>query len=297
MAVVLGLLVALFYGSGDFFGGLAAKESRASAVVIGSFAVSAACLTVITAGWAIAGGLPSPAHADLLIGVATGLIAPLSLGLLYRGLAMGRMSVMAPVTAVVAAIVPFTWGLLHGERPPVVAIAGVAVALVAVGLIAGAPEPQDETAPVRDPSTHPAAGVIPTAVVSGLGFGTIFVLLAQTTDHAGLWPLLVARIVAVTIAVTALLAWSRHRRVDYRPAISPASWRMVAICCVFDITANGIYLAAAHRGLLSIVAVLSSLYPASTVLLARVVLGERLHRAQLAGLALATAGVVAMAAS
>ena len=79
MAVVLGLLVALFYGSGDFFGGLAAKESRASAVVIGSVTVSAACLTVITAGWAVAGGLPSPAHGDLLIGVATGLIGPISL--------------------------------------------------------------------------------------------------------------------------------------------------------------------------------------------------------------------------
>ena len=295
MAVVLGLLVALFYGSGDFFGGLAAKQSRASAVVIGSFTVSAACLTVITVVWAVVGGLPSPGSEDLLIGVSTGLIGPVSLGLLYRGLAMGRMSVMAPVTAVVAAIVPFTWGLLHGERPPTVAIMGVVVALVAVGLIAGAPAHEDDTAPVPDPTTHAAAGVIPTAIASGFGFGMIFVLLAQASDHAGLWPLLVARIVAVTIAVTALVAWSRYRKVDYRPAISPVSWRMVAISGVLDITANGIYLAAAQRGLLSIVAVLSSLYPASTVVLARVVLGERLHRAQLAGLALATAGVVAMA--
>ena len=297
MAVLLGLLVALFYGSGDFFGGLAAKRSRASAVVIGSFFVSATCLTVIILGWAIVGTLPSPTRSDLLIGVACGILAPPSLGLLYRGLAMGRMSVMAPVTAVVAAVVPFAWGLLHGERPPAVAMAGVGLALAAVGLIAGAPPHVDDKAPTPDPSTHPAAGIIPTALASGLGFGLIFVLLGSTTNDAGLWPLLAARLVAVVLATTALVAWSRYRKVDPRPAVIPTSWPIVAVTGVLDITANGLYLAATHRGLLSIVAVLSSLYPASTVVLARLVLGERLHRAQLMGLAMATAGVVAMSSS
>lgn len=297
MAVVLGLLVALFYGSGDFFGGLAAKRSRASAVVIGSFAVSALCLTVVNLGWAVVGGLPTPADRDLALGALAGLIGPVALGLLYRGLATGRMSVVAPITAVVAAVVPFAWGLVRGERPSTTALGGVAIALVAVGLISGAPAHPGDLAPTADPPSHPLAGLVPTALASGFGFGVIFILLGSTSDHAGLWPLLMARPVAVAVAIGALVAWTRHRGTEVRPALLPVAgtWWKVATTGVLDITANGLYLAATQRGLLSIVAVLSSLYPASTVVLARLVLGERLHRIQVLGLALAIGGVLAMA--
>ncbi len=294
MAIVLGLIVALSYGSGDFFGGLAAKRSPASAVVIGSFSVSIICLAAATAGWALVGDLPSPAAHDLELGVAVGLVGPISLGLLYRGLASGRMSVVAPITAVVAAVVPFTWGLLHGERPGAVAIAGVIVALVAVGLISGAPaHPDAGLGPV-----HPASGVVPAAAASGFGFGVVYVLLGSTTPRAGLWPLVVARPVAIVAAAIAITVLARRNRSAARPALLPerGSWLVVAGAGVLDVAANGTFVAATQRGLLSIVAVLSSLYPASTVVLARVVLGERLHRAQIAGLALAVAGVVAMTA-
>ncbi|HEX2575608.1 MAG TPA: DMT family transporter [Aquihabitans sp.] len=298
MAVALGLLVALFYGSGDFFGGLGSKRSTASAVVVGSFAISGVCLAVVTLGWAALGDPPTPAGRDLVLGAAAGVVGPVALGLLYRGLAIGRMAVVAPTTAVVAAVVPFAWGLLEGERPPPVAIVGVLVALVAVGLISAAPAHPDDAAPV--PSSAPRGrGLVATALASGLGFGVIFVLLGSTTEDAGLWPLLVARPVAVAVAAAGLLWWARRRGTDPRPALVPAagSWALVAATGVLDTTANGLYLAATQRGLLSIVAVLSSLYPASTVVLARVVLGERLHIAQVVGLALATAGVVAMAAA
>ncbi len=296
MAAVLGLLVALFYGSGDFFGGVAAKRSRPSAVVVGSFSVSAVALVLVTAGWAVVGGLPVPTGGDLALGAGAGVIGPLALGLLYRGLAMGRMSVVAPITAVVAAVVPFVWGLLQGERPSGVALVGVAVALVAVALISGAPaHPED----LRDPvdTGHRLGGLVPTALASGLGFGVIFVLFGSASDRAGLWPLAVARPVAVLLAVAGLAAWSRRQRTDLGPALWPVPgtrWQ-VAATGVLDITANGLYLAGTQRGLLSIVAVLSSLYPAATVVLARLVLGERLHRVQVAGLVLATAGVVALA--
>jgi drug/metabolite transporter (DMT)-like permease len=186
------------------------------------------------------------------------------------------------------------WGLATGERPSAVALAGVGVALVAVGLIAGAPTHQDHP---EDAAVLPVSRVIGPACLSGLGFGAIFVLLGATSDHAGLWPLVVARptAIALTVATLALVAWRRRR--PLRPAIVPAraAWPTLAVAGTFDITANATYLAATNRGLLSIVAVLSSLYPASTVVLARVVLGERLHRMQLAGLALAAAGIAAMA--
>jgi drug/metabolite transporter (DMT)-like permease len=293
MAIVLGLLVALFYGSGDFLGGLAAKRAPATSVVIGSFAVAAALLAITTLGWALVGELPTPERQDLWLGLATGAIGPISLGLLYHGLATGRMSVVAPITAVVAAIVPLAWGLADGERPSAVALAGVAVALLAVGLISGAPPHADH----QDDDARPLRSVVGPAVLSGLGFGAIFILLANTSDDAGLWPLVVARPVAVSLTVSAVLvagAVAGGPRATLTPA--RAAWPFVAGAGVLDITANVCYLAASRTGLLSIVAVLSSLYPAATVVLARVLLGERLHRVQVIGLVLATAGVVAMAA-
>src|SRR4051812_12604196 len=115
MAIVLGLLVALFYGCGDFFGGLAAKRTPAITVVLGSFALSATLVALVLGGWHLVGDAPTPTAADVWLGVAVGLTGPVAVGLLYRGLAMGRMSVVAPITAVVAAIVPLVWALLDGE--------------------------------------------------------------------------------------------------------------------------------------------------------------------------------------
>lgn len=334
MAVVLGLLVALTYGTGDFLGGLSAKRTPAVTVVIGSFAVAAVLVGSITVAWAVVGGLPHLGARDLWLSLAAGCVGPMALGLFYQGLAAGRMSVFAPITAIVAAIVPFTWGVLHGERPAAVAVAGAVLAIAAVGLISGGPVhpsealPDDVCAaadlePQRAENTFgggrggrpgpPLARtqgppVLLGAVLSGMGFGVVFVLLGSTTDHAGLWPLLVGRLVALGLTAAALSAIALARSEppsrpgsasgSARNSFVPAqgSWRLVAATGTFDVLANGLYLSASHRGLLSIVAVLSSLYPASTVVLARVVLGERLHGLQVAGLAVAAVGVVAMTA-
>ena len=293
MAIVLGLLVALFYGSGDFLGGLASKRTPAVTVVLGSFALSAVLVAVTTGGWYLVGSPPTPEGRDLWLGVAVGLTGPLAVSLLYRGLAMGRMSVVAPITAVVAAIVPLVWALVDGERPSPIALIGVAVALVSIVLVAGAPEHEDHPDAA---AAAPLAKVIPPAVASGLGFGALFVLLGETSSDAGLWPLLVARPVAVVVTAAAALALALRAGRSAR-AIIPArvAWPVVAGAGVLDITANAIYLAATNAGLLSIVAVLSSLYPAATVVLARIVLGERLHRVQVVGLGLAAGGIAAMA--
>ncbi|WP_426571601.1 EamA family transporter [Aquihabitans sp. McL0605] len=295
MAIVLGLLVALFYGSGDFLGGLAAKRTAAITVVIGSFGLSTVLVALTTLGWFAVGTPPTPAADDLWLGVAVGLTGPVAVALLYRGLAMGRMSVVAPITAVVAAIVPLAWGLADGERPSTVALVGVAVALVSVVLIAGAPEHADHP---EDAALAPMSKVVPPAVLSGLGFGAIFVLLGSTSSHAGLWPLLVSRPLSVAATASVAFLLARRSGTDARTGIIPArsAWPMVAGAGILDISANALYLAATNAGLLSIVAVISSLYPAATVVLARVVLGERLHRVQVLGLALAAAGIAAIAA-
>lgn len=310
MAVVLGLLVALTYGSGDFLGGVASAKSRASAVMVGSFALSGALLLVVTGAWWLVGGLPPAGGRDLALGAAAGLIGPVAVGLLYAGLAAGRMSVVAPITAVVAAVVPLLWGITSGERPGALALSGALLALIAVALVSGAPTPgADETLPTDAAAGHDPVGSTPThrssrwlvtaALASGLGFGIVFVLLGATSDEAGLWPLLAARSVAVTTSVAALVAWARGRRDEWARNVIPlrTSWLAVAGAGILDTTANALYLAATRQGLLSIVAVLSSLYPAATVVLARVFLDERLHRQQLVGLGLAALGVAAMASA
>jgi drug/metabolite transporter (DMT)-like permease len=293
MAVVLGLLVALFYGSGDFLGGIAAKRAPAVSVVLGSFTLATVLVVAITVGWELVGAPATPHAADLWLGVAVGVTGPVAVGLLYRGLAMGRMSVVAPITAVVAAIIPLVWALIDGERPSALALVGVAVALLSIVLVAGAPEHDDHP---EDGASAPLAKVVPPAVASGLGFGALYVLLSETSEDAGLYPLVVARPVAVVLAAVVAVVLVRRAGRPLREVVpARAAWPAVAGAGVLDITANGIYLAATNAGLLSIVAVLSSLYPAATVVLARLVLGERLHRIQVIGLVLAAAGIAAMA--
>lgn len=292
MAVVLGLLVSVFYGSGDFMGGLASKRTRTSAVVVGSFVTSTGALVLVTAVVGATVGLPSTSSRTVLLGVAAGLVGPIALIALYRGLALGRMAVVAPTTAVVAAIVPFAWGIASGERPPVLAMAGVVVALVAVTLISGAPSRDEET---PSPADLPRA-LFALSVLSGAGFGTVYVLLGLIDDGGNLWPLVTARTTSLLVTTLAVTLWALRRRDPLRVVlVAPAAtWTLVAATGVLDISANALYLAGVQRGLLSIVAVLASLYPAATVVLARFVLNERLHRMQLIGLALAAAGAGAM---
>lgn len=283
MAIVLSLLAAATYGAADFVGGYISKRVHVLAVVFLSQSfgtipfliafplVNDAGFRGAALGWGAAAG----------IGGATGVI------LLYAGLAAGRMSVVAPITAIEAACVPVIFGLLTGERPGAVALMGIVVAVVAVGLISAAPEPD------LDPGASTPRGRLPAGVLHALGagaaFGAFFIFLDRAGDHAGLWPLVGARIASLSMAGIAIALSIRTLRVarDTAPAIAGAG--------ALDFTANVFYLLATRHGLLSLVAVITSMYPASTVLLARVVLAERLVRTQLVGLACAVAGVVMIA--
>ena len=283
MTIVLGLAAAVVYGAADFLGGLATKRSGAYCVVVWSQFAG----LVVLALAAVVLGDPFPGMRDIGWGALGGVGGGAGVVLLYRGLSIGRMAVVAPTAAVFAAAVPVAMGIVLGERPHVAALAGVAVALLAIVLVSSGPGEPHATAPAaaagwRKPGLLEALG-------AGLGFALFFVCLDNTAPDAGLWPLLAAR-VSIAVAAVAALA----TRTSMRPA--PGTLGRIAIVGVLDMVANLLYLLASRRGLLSIVAVLVSLYPASTVVLARFVLNERLSARQLGGLLAAGAGVALIAA-
>ena len=278
MAVLLGLIVAVSYGAGDFFGGLAAKRTPATSVVVWAqllgLVLLGALMVVAPSGEATS--------RDLVIGAAAGTCGGIGVFLLFRGLATGRMSVVAPITAVGAAVLPVAWGLATGERPGVLVLVGVVAALVAVVLVARADHDDD-----GEPGM--AGSGVGWAIGAGVAFGSLFILFSEAGDGAGWWPLLTARLAGATVVAVGATA-ARQAIVPTRDSI-----RLVIAAGVLDVVANATYLLAVRRGLLSLVAVLSSLYPVVTVLLARIVLGERLVRVQVYGLAMGATGVLLIA--
>lgn len=276
MAVLLALCSATTYGVGDFFGGLAAKRASAAAVLLWSH-VTGLCL-ILVATLVVTGD--ASAH-DLLVGAVGGLAGALGVGLLYRALAIGTMSAVAPVTALLAAAVPIVAGFGQGERPAGTALLGMAAALVAIVLVSA------EGGGTLRPSDLRG---ITLALGSGLGFGLFFVALSYTGDGAGLWPIVGARIASVGVVGTLALT----RRVDARVP-SGSTRRLTAGAGMLDTLANVLYLLAIRQGLLSIVSVLSALYPVSTVVLARIVLRERYAALQRVGMVLALPATILMA--
>ena len=281
MGVLLGLVVAITYGTGDFFGGLAARRVPVLWVVFLSHALAAVLVVAIV-------GLDHNSHPtreDIVIGIVAGIVGMVSVALFYRGLAIGRMGMVAPITAVVSAIVPVAWGLTFGERPSALALVGVALAVGSVALISSeaGDSPHEPVSRSRTP--------LYLALGAGLGFGAFFVLYSNAGARSGMWPLLASRWTSASLLALVFAFVPRARRDPPSRKALP----LIAGAGLFDAAANGFFLAAARTGLLSIVGAVSSLYPASTVLLARGVLHERFHRAQIIGLTIAAVGVVLIA--
>lgn len=280
MAAVLALLSAVVYGSGDFVGGLVARRLPPAAVVLRSNLVGLVGLVAIAPLFAS----DDVGAADLAYGAGGGVVGGIGVLLLYRGLAVGTMSVVAPITAVLAAAVPVAFGLVDGERPSAVALAGIPVALVAIGLLAR--DPDD-----AGPAEGTPAAVLLMALGAGLGFGLFFVGLDKASDDSGMWPLVAGR--GASVALFALIAlFVRSARVGSNAARVGTTPRLIVLCGICDSGANALFLLATHQGLLTLVAVLGSLYPASTVLLATTLTHERLARPQVVGVVLALAAVV-----
>lgn len=271
MAVVLALVSACSYGISDFLGGIFARRVSAWQVAVVGQSSSAVC--VLTAGLALPG---SPADADWLWGAASGLGMGIGAAFLYRGLSRGRMGVVAPISAIGSAVVPVAVGIVTGDRPSLVAWVGVVCAMPAIYLI---------SRPSARPAVVQHAGGITDGVLAGIGFGLLFSGLDRVGDDAGLLPLATAQaasVLAVVVSATALRsAWVPR---------NPYAWRAV-LMGPLGATATGAFLYSTHHGLLTIVSVIAALYPATTVVLAAVLLREHIHRAQALGLALAAIAV------
>ena len=281
MFVTLALASAAFYGAGDFLGGIASR--RADAVVV-TFIAQAAGLVLLALLLPL---LPSssPVASDYLWGVAAGVSGSGGVALLYRALAIGTMSIVAPITAVCAAAVPVLVALVLGERPGVYAGAGIVLAAAAIVLLSRVQSV--EIAPRRMQSA------VSLAFISGIAVGLFFLCLAQTSDDAGVWPLIVGRGVSVPLfAVMAVMRGRSFSREGGKSRLERSAVRTAVGCGVVDMTANALYLIATRYGPLSLVATLASLYPASTVLLARFTLDERLSGSQVLGVACALVAVV-----
>lgn len=287
-AVLLALTSALAYGVSDFVGGLVSRRTSAWAVAVVANASGAACLALVAV---LVPGEPGPA--DFAWAVLAGVGSGAGTGFLYRGFSSGRMGVVAPVSAVGAALVPVAAGtLLGGERPSGLVWLGILAALPGIWLVAS--EPADDLARLDgDASTKPRQNLadgLMDGILAGLGFGVLFAALGQIPDAAGLWPLTLAQAVSVPavvlLAVALRATWLPDRR-------GPAWWALVAgpVAAV----ATGTFLLATQRGYLTVAGVLASLYPATTVLLAALVLHERVHRTQGVGLGLCALAVTFVA--
>lgn len=273
-AALLALASATMYGLSDFVGGVTSK--RASPWSVALVAQLAGGLAVLALATLLDG---TPTATDLRWAVVAGLANGLGTGFLYRGLSSGRMGVVAPVSGVGAALVPVVVGLATGERPSVLVALGMVAALPGIWLVARSPEVEDVG------GDEPRSSGAVDGVLAGLGFGALFAALAQIPESAGFVPLALNQLVAggVIVVMATLL------RAAWLPREPAAAFG--AVCGVLGAAATGAFLLATQAGYLTITAILASLYPAVTVLLAATVLHERVHRSQAWGLLLCGAAI------
>ncbi len=271
MAVVLGLIVAASFGSADFLGGVASRRAATLAVLATSQV--AAFLGAIAVAL-VAGGHPH--GTDLAFGAVAGVLNVAAIGCLYRGLAIGQMGQVAPVAAVIGAVLPVLYGLLRGERPGVPALIGVGLAVIAAALLSAE----------REERRGPLFGrALVLAAAAGIGFGVSLVLFAAASHHGGLWPVLSARSAALVAVWSALALGGSFGSLAEVPKVQAASAGLL------DVGATSVLLLALRGNLTALVAPVASLAPGFTTLHAWWYLHERISRVQLIGVVLALAGL------
>jgi drug/metabolite transporter (DMT)-like permease len=283
MVVLLGLAAAVLYGGGDFLGGMATRRAHVLTVLM--LVETAAVILAVAVAWLTGGPAALP---GLTWGFSAGAIGGLGLIIFYVGLAAGPMSVVAPVAGLVSTVLPVAVALAEGERPGPAVYTGALLCLVAIVLASSASEGDGKTGPA-DPA-HPRRRLgraIAYGAASGVAFGLFFLLIRNAGQSGEVWPVAAGRIgeLAIVLAAAAVL----------RPGLRGVSGGipLAAVSAgVIDVVANLCYVAATRTGSFGLAVVLSSLYPGVTVLLARVVLGERLRTIQRVGLGLAAVGIL-----
>jgi len=276
MAALLALAGAIGWGVGDFFGGVAARRIAVLTVLVVSQFVGLVGVYV----WVLVSGDAFPGLDDVAAGGAAGIVAMVGLAALYRGFAAGAIGIVAPISAA-SPIVPLAVDAGHGIVPS--AMQWLGVVLVVTGIVALSVEPSA-------PGSRRVAAGAGLALIAALGFGLFFVGIDAGADESPAWAVAAARSASVPVAVLAAL-------VTRVPLTAPRSLLPVLVAVgVFDTGANVFVAAAADQGAIGIVAVLSSLYPVVTVVLAWLVLGERLTASKRVGGAVALAGAALVAA-
>ncbi|MFJ2173968.1 EamA family transporter [Streptomyces sp. NPDC087851] len=274
-ALLLALGSSLAYGCADFLGGLGARKAHVLRTVM---IAAPASLVVELLLWPVLGASFSPGA--LGWGAASGVASAAAFALLYKTLAIGPMNILSPVTALVSAMLPVSIGLVQGERLGAVGLIGLPLALAAVILVSAGHGAK---------ATRPSRTALLLALGAGAAIALQLIFLHQAPSDSGIAPLIVGR--AVSSAVTLSAAGLMFRRLGTeRPA-----YGISAAAGVLDSVANLLFLLAARSGDLAVVAVITALYPAGTVLLARGVLAERIHRGQFIGLGIAAVAVSLLA--
>lgn len=294
LAIAMALTSALSWGTADFFGGISARRFAMPMVLLGTSVGGVLFAALLVAG----SGESAPPAEDLAIGATAGLSGLLALGAFYRALAIGRMSIVAPISASGTAI-PVAVGIADGD--PVSLLTATGFVMTIGGVMLASREQQEE-----DPSHRPPTEVdsrlndhqrsIALALVAAVGFGVVFVLIERASQDSLMWPALALKgtsLAAMTVLVAGL---AMARRL---PEAVPAGgqWGVLLMVGSLDVIANATYAYAATNGTLSVTAVLASMFPVVTVILAHQLLGERLVPIQKAGVVMALTGVVLLAAA
>lgn len=283
--VVLGLLASIGWGTSDFGGGLASRR----APVLGVLCLTQAAGLVLALPLLALRGEPAMTIEDLVVSIAGGAAAAVGLGLLYRGLSVGRMGVVAPVAGVLTAALPVGFGIAIQGLPPLGAIVGIGLAVVSVILVSRVPAGAEGGPGAEGGAGGSVRSGFLMGLGAGIGFGLFAVFASQLSEGRFVGPIIVIRTMAVVYVVAIALAGRRSLRVPRR--LWPA---MVGVGGV-DMVATVLYLAAIEIGPLAIAAVLTALYPVVTVLLAAIVLRERISPLHGLGIGLAAAAIILIA--
>ncbi len=273
MSILLAGFSALMYGAADFCGGMAVRKAPLPAVLVSSQAVGLVVALVAS----LVFGFPLQQPLDLAWGALAGVSGAAGIAALYFALATTVVAVASPLAAVTGAAIPVLLGVAAGERPGLAAWVGILLGVCAIGLLTAGPSKSSREGAVR------RAGLL--GVLAGLGFGLFFFSISRTTHGSGLWPLVAARVATVSLVSIFMLVTRKPVR------LSRASVPFVMASGALDMGANIAFLLASRIGMLSISAAVAALYPGPTVILAWIILRERVTAPRVLGLALALAGV------
>jgi drug/metabolite transporter (DMT)-like permease len=264
------------WGAADFLGGLKSRQLQLLTVL----SVSQIAALIVLAAIAVVRGAPPPDGEVVLWSALVGITGIVGLAAFYRGLAIGAMGVVAPISAS-AAVLPVSVAVIGGERPGAVQLAGMAVAVLGVALASY------ERSGSRGPRAATGAGL---ALLAALGFGLFFIVLDEAASRDLIWALLLGRVTSTALLAGCCLAVRPSFQITARDA------QVLVAVGLFDVSANALFALGTGLGMVSVVAVLASLYPVITIVLARLVLGERLRGVQRAGGLVALVGVALISA-